>query len=91
MWEPASLFVVSGVPGASSVGRGRARGASDKKRLWGTRLETYFCPGALQVPLGDALGKFNGIILYNSNKVVILKLIHIEYLCVSTKYFDMIF
>ncbi|KAK1653630.1 hypothetical protein QYE76_071435 [Lolium multiflorum] len=49
MWEPASLFVVSGVP-VRPVGRdgsGRRtpyRAAPDKNGLWGTRLKRFFCP-----------------------------------------------
>jgi hypothetical protein len=30
IWEPASLFVVSGVPGASPLGRGQPRDAGDR-------------------------------------------------------------
>jgi hypothetical protein len=53
MWELASIFVVSGVPGASPVGGGglgapdTVSGAPDKKWVWETRLETFFLSDAL--------------------------------------------
>lgn len=50
-WEPASLFIVSGMLGASPFVAGTGSGrrtpywtAPDKKRLWGTRVGTFFCP-----------------------------------------------
>jgi hypothetical protein len=65
-WEPASLFAVSGVPGASPVVRGRARGAGH--RIWtrrtklgyGERDWNLFWSSAPQFALENALEDATG-------------------------------
>jgi hypothetical protein len=64
---PASLFGASGVPGASTVGRGRARATGHrigarrtKKRALGDAARNIFLSGASQIVLGDALWDTTG-------------------------------
>jgi hypothetical protein len=69
---PASLLVVSGMPGASPVDQGRAWGAGHRigsrqmdRPFGGAQLETKKLSSAPQIPLEDALVDAAGDALTN--------------------------